>query len=71
MQASASRIENQNLRLELAVGLLNELVNNPQADLQPQFKKFSSALGQPGALAASIHAAESDMQNRGTVYFAD
>jgi len=71
LQADASRVEQHSASLDLAVSTLNDLVNNPQADLRPQFKRFSSALGKPGLLADSIRKADQDMQTRGEVYFAD
>lgn len=71
LQADATRIETRITNMDLAISALNDLVNNPQADLRPQFKKFSSALGKPGSLAESIQKADTDMETRGEVYFAD
>lgn len=71
LQASASRVEGHLVQQDLAISLLNELVNTPQPDLRPQFKKFSSALGKPGTLATSIRDADQDMYSRGEVYFAE
>ena len=71
LQADATRIEARITNMDLAISALNDLVNNPQADLRPQFKKFSSALGKPGSLAGSIRKADRDMETRGEVYFAD
>lgn len=69
LQSSADRIESHLMQQDQAVALLNDLVNNPHADLRPQFRRFSSALGKPGALAGSIREAAQSMQTRGTVYF--
>lgn len=71
LQTSAGRIEIHLAKLDAAVAALNDLVNNPQADLRPQFKRFSAALGKPGALADTIREADRDMQTRGTVFFED
>jgi hypothetical protein len=69
LQSSADRIESRLTEQDLAVTSLNDLVNNPQADLRPQLKKFSAALGKPGALASSIREADQGLQERGKIYF--
>ena len=48
---------------------LNDLVNNPQPDLRPQFKKFSAAVGKTDSLTTSIRDADANLQARSAVYF--
>ena len=69
LQSSANKIERAALQLHLAVATLNDLVNNPQPDLRPQFRKFVTAVGNAESLAASIREADKDLQERGAVHF--
>jgi hypothetical protein len=69
LQSSANRIERAGLQVQLAVATLNDLINNPQPDLRPQFEKFSAAVGKADSLVTSIREADETLQARSTVYF--
>jgi hypothetical protein len=69
LQSSANRIERAGLQVQLAVATLNDLINNPQPDLRPQFEKFSTALGKADSLVTSIREADETLQARSTVHF--
>lgn len=69
LQSSANRIERAVLQVNLAVATLNDLVNNPQADLRPQFKKFSAAVDGAKSLATGIREADKGLQARGAAFF--
>ena len=71
LESSAQRIESDATQLQQAVATLNDLVNNPQPDLRPQFKKFSAAAGKSGALTKSIQEADATLQSRSEVYIAE
>jgi hypothetical protein len=69
LQASAQGIERANVPVDTAVAELNDLVNSPEADLRPQFNKFSAAVAKLNGLPASIRKADEDMQARGKIHF--
>lgn len=71
LQGSAKRIEAAAQQLQQAVVALNDLVNNPQPDLRPQFKKFSAAVGKSASLGTSIRDADADLQAQSEIYFAN
>jgi len=71
LESSASQIERAGQQLQQAVVTLNDLVNNPQPDLRPQFKEFSSAADNAESLPTSIREADADLQARSAVYFDD
>ncbi len=70
LQTEAGRIDAQLVKTDAAVSALNDLINNPQSDLRPQFKAFSAALGKRGTLAETIQLADKHLQAQGTNYFA-
>lgn len=71
LESSAQRIESDTMQLQLAIVTLNDLVNNPQPDLRPQFKKFSAAVGKSDALTKTIQEADANLQARSEVYIAE
>lgn len=71
LEGSAKRIEAAAQQLQQAVVSLNDLVNNPQLDLRPQFKKFSAAVGKSASLGTSIRDADTELQARSELYFAE
>jgi hypothetical protein len=44
LQDGASEVQGQSRALEVTMGSLDDLVNKPEPDLKPQFKRFSKAL---------------------------
>jgi len=69
LQALATKIESTGAQMDIAVTELNNMVNNPQPDLRPQFDRFSAAVSKLGALSNSVHKADNDLQARGKVHF--
>jgi len=69
LQSLATRIEGTGTQMDIAVTELNNLVNNPQPDLRPQFDRFSTAVGKLGALSNSVHKADVNLEARGKVHF--
>jgi hypothetical protein len=69
LQSLANRIELAGTQMDIAVTELNNLINNPQPDLRPQFDRFSAAVGKLSALSNSVHKADNNLQARGKVHF--
>lgn len=69
VETSAARLERVGLNLDATLASLNDLVNNPQPDLRPQFKKFSGALKNLDASSAQVARAHDDLQVKSTVFF--
>lgn len=65
----ANRIELAGAQMDIAVTELNNLVNNPQPDLRPQFDRFSAAVKKLDSLSSSVQKADADLQTRGKVHF--
>lgn len=69
LEALAGRIELAGAQMDIAVTELNNLVNNPQADLRPQFNRFSAAVNKLNSLSSSVQKAETDLQSRSKTHF--
>lgn len=69
LQSLASRIETTGAQMDIAVTELNNMVNNPQPDLRPQFERFSAAVSKLGSLSNSVHKADGELQARGKLHF--
>jgi hypothetical protein len=69
LQSLASRIELAGTQMDIAVTELNNLINNPQPDLRPQFDRFSAAVKKLDSLSSSMRKADADLQTRGKVHF--
>jgi len=69
LQASADKIvKGQGIRDQMLTAL-NDLVNNPQADLRPQFKKFTSAFSDFESIVKDVQGKVASMQGKGAAYF--
>ena len=58
-------------QLDATVAALTQLVNEPGADLAPQFKSFSKSLDQLDATAKSVRESTAAMEANGKAYFAE
>jgi Skp family chaperone for outer membrane proteins len=67
---AANRIAAMPARIDQTVAALNELVENPQSDLRPQFKAFSAQLADMESDAQDIAAARRSMAANGKEFFA-
>jgi hypothetical protein len=71
LQTTAAQIYQGNAQLTLALASLNNLVERPQADLRPQFDKFTADLNKLQSLAADVDSKATDMAAKGQDYFKD
>ncbi len=71
LQATAAQIFQGNAQISLVMASLNNLVERPQADLRPQFEKFTADLNQLQSLAQDVNDKATDMQSKGQDYFKD
>jgi len=69
IRKAADRIDALPKEIERALGSLSDLVNNPQPDLKPQFKKFSSDVKRVEASAEHVQAARRSMAEKGQAFF--
>ena len=70
LKESATKIEAADGQLDATLGSLNDLVNNPQADLRPQYKKYSGNVDDLAALAKHVDDAVNAMRAQGKEFFA-
>jgi hypothetical protein len=70
IQDAANRIGALSGRVDQTVAALNDLVGNPQPDLRPQFKTFSSQLAGMVSEAEDIASARSKMAANSKEFFA-
>ncbi len=70
LQASADKIAAADGQLDATLAALNDLVNNPQPDLRPQYQKFSDNVDDLGSLAKSVKASVTAMRDNGKEFFA-
>jgi uncharacterized phage infection (PIP) family protein YhgE len=71
LQATATEIYQGNAQLTQVLASLNNLVERPQADLRPQFDKFTADLDKLQSLAEDVNDKATDMQAKGADYFKD
>jgi len=71
LEGSVKRIEAAAQQLQQARSSYNDLVNHPQPDLRPQFKKFSTAVGKSASLYTSLRAAQTELQAKSEFYFTE
>jgi outer membrane murein-binding lipoprotein Lpp len=69
IRKAADQIALLNKDIERALGSLSDLVNNPQANLKPQFKRFSSDVRRVEKSAEHIYAARQSMADKGKAFF--
>ena len=66
---SANRIELAKGKIDATLESLNSLINSPQVDLVPQFKKFSTAVNDLESSAKSVSDKVASMRGAGNEYF--
>jgi hypothetical protein len=71
LQSLASRIENTGMQMDIAVTELDNLINQPQPDLRPQFGRFSSAVAKLNSLATNVLKADAALQARSKIHAAN
>jgi len=69
LQNAASEVQGQSRALEVAMGTLDDLVNKPEPDLKPQFKRFSKAVNHLAAYASRNNRSEARVSKKSAVYF--
>jgi hypothetical protein len=70
IQDAANRIAAVPGLIDQTLGAMNDLIQNPQPDLRPQFKKFSSQLDSMISEAKDIGDARRSMDSKGKEFFA-
>jgi chromosome segregation ATPase len=66
---SGNRIAAGNAKIDATLAALNDLVNNPQTDAVPKFKKYSSALSDLESAGKDVSAKVTSMRESGNEYF--
>jgi hypothetical protein len=69
VEKAAREIHRGNGQIDAVLFALSSLVNNPEADIKPQFAKFDSALGKLESLADDVNEQTAAMQVQGSDYF--
>lgn len=69
VQKAASRVDAGAGQIDIALATLTDLVDNPGADLKPQFSKFNAAVNDLEPLSKDIAAKSEAMQKKGAAYF--
>jgi Protein of unknown function (DUF2959) len=69
LQDAASAVQGESRSLEVAMGTLDDLVNKPEPDLKPQFKRFSKALHNLAASSRHNERAQARVAQKTTIYF--
>jgi hypothetical protein len=71
LHKTAAGIDQGSTQVDAVLAALLELVNNPAADLKPQFKKFDAAVNALQATAANVSATAKSMREKSNDYFKD
>lgn len=69
VQKAATRVDAGAGQIDIALATLSDLVDNPGADLKPQFSKFDAAVDNLESLSKDIAGKSDTMQKKGTAYF--
>jgi hypothetical protein len=69
LQDAATNVQAQSRALEVVMGTLDDLVNKPEPDLKPQFKRFNKAVGDLAAYARRNERSEARISKKSAVYF--
>lgn len=69
LQAAAAQVQAENRSLELTMGALRDLVNEPPADLKLQYERFGNALDGLVAAAQRTDVVGKRMELKNLVYF--
>ena len=70
LQVSADKVAAADGQLDATLAALNDLVNNPQPDLRPQYKKFSDSVDDLGSLAKNVKSSVAAMRKDSKAFFA-
>lgn len=70
IQKAADRIGALQGQMDLVLTNLNDLVHNPQPDLRPQYKSFSSSVSKLESMAKDVSQAAKSMASKGDSFFA-
>lgn len=70
LKESADKISAADGQLDATLASLNDLVNNPQSDLRPQYKKYSDNVDDLASLAKHVDDSVASMRKNGKEYFA-
>lgn len=66
---AAAEVDTESRSIEATLAALNDLVNQPAADLKPQFHRYSSALNRLVASAAQTERTRQQMELKSAEYF--
>ncbi len=69
VQHAANRVDVGASQIEMALATLTDLVENPGADMKPQFGKFNAAVNNLESLSKDIAGKSETMQKKGAAYF--
>ena len=69
IQRASLRIDKGASQVEIALATLTDLVDNPAADLKPQFIRFNASVNDLESLSKDVAGKSATMQNKGSAYF--
>ena len=69
LQDAASEVQGQSRALEVTMGSLDDLINKPEPDLKPQFKRFSKSLDNLAGYARRNEHSQARVRNKSADYF--
>jgi hypothetical protein len=69
LQNAASEVQGQSRALEVTMGSLDDLVNKPEPDLKPQFRRFSKSLDNLAGYARRNEQSQARVRNKSGDYF--
>ncbi len=69
LEKAAGEVHKGNGQIDAVLFSLSSLINNPEADLKPQFNKFDSAVSKLESLAEDVSERTGTMRTQGAAYF--
>src|SRR5262249_48943659 len=69
LQNASSEAQGQSRALEVTMGSLDDLVNKPEPDLKPQFKRFSRSLDNLAGYARRNERSQARVRDKSAAYF--
>jgi hypothetical protein len=69
LQDAASEVQGQSRALEVTMGTLDDLVNKPEPDLRPQYKRFSRSLDILASYARRNERSQARVRDKSAAYF--
>ena len=69
IQRASLRIDKGASQVEIALATLTDLVDNPGADMKPQFVRFNTSVNDLESLSKDVAGKSATMQNKGSAYF--